>query len=235
MKKKFTLIELLVVIAIIAILASMLLPALNQAREKAKSIKCAGNQKQFGTAVSMYSGDYEDWLPIESPSQAAANDCKQWRKELSPYVCGSPVDSTTDSKLRTGVFACPSFENAQTATTYDGGYAWSYVYLGSYPGNAAGRDRIKVQHVKQPSSTIMIADTADVARGASSNQDVARLYRPSNWSGSQVGTRHSAAINATWVDGHVSLEKKAKLMAGGNDQDGVFRIDWYYQKDKATP
>ena len=63
-KRSFTLIELLIVIAIIAILASMLMPALNKARARATEVSCAGNQRQIASFLTLYVNDYGDTLPL---------------------------------------------------------------------------------------------------------------------------------------------------------------------------
>jgi prepilin-type N-terminal cleavage/methylation domain-containing protein len=85
MKKfNFTLIELLVVIAIIAILAGMLLPALNKAREKARAISCNSNLKQISMVYLFYADDYDDFLPCRDnlrggfTPNGVAIDAKNW-------------------------------------------------------------------------------------------------------------------------------------------------------------
>ncbi len=72
-RRGFTLIELLVVIAIIAILASMLLPALSKAKEQGQRTKCLGNIKQFLLATHLYTGDNDEYLPYTSWSSGALN------------------------------------------------------------------------------------------------------------------------------------------------------------------
>jgi prepilin-type N-terminal cleavage/methylation domain-containing protein len=100
-KRRFTLIELLVVIAIIAILAAMLLPALNSARDAAKSIACISNLKQFGTGFNMYMIDYNSRFP--NYGTTTAGSC--WDAKLYSYMNYTKGGSSNPYHCPAGVVA----------------------------------------------------------------------------------------------------------------------------------
>jgi prepilin-type N-terminal cleavage/methylation domain-containing protein/prepilin-type processing-associated H-X9-DG protein len=221
----FTLIELLVVIAIIAILASLLLPALAKAKEKSKTIKCLSNEKQIGLGYLLYASDHSDFLPIAA-HQGDAAPC-QWFFEITPYIARQ-VPSYTNLVARANVVACPSakldkaFPPATPAAQAYGGYGHNYVYL----GYLLEAERVKTSHITKPAETCMNGDGLDPGTGLNW-WNFGYLYPPSRapWGVTTVRPydRHGKGVNYAWADGHVAMSSWKTMSQGLNG-----KTDWFY-------
>jgi prepilin-type N-terminal cleavage/methylation domain-containing protein/prepilin-type processing-associated H-X9-DG protein len=158
-KAAFTLIELLVVIAIIAILSSLLLPALSRMRDKGKSTKCQGNLRQLAMAAMMYDDDHQcypiGWPPADGFAGATF---PIWYRQLQPYV---GRDTTVSGK---GIFICPSsLQRAQPGEAIrsglrEGGF-WGYLAYAQNCYINGGRRDISSRHVLDVPGTVLYADT----------------------------------------------------------------------------
>lgn len=231
--RAFTLIELLVVIAIIAILASMLLPALAKAKARAKTARCLSNEKQIALGYLMYAGDNSDCLPVAGLVYPGGVSPVEWFMEISRYVARE-VSSASRLSATNTVVACPSARIDGVLATTDpfvgayGGYGHNWAYLG-YIGSSvwgAAYDRQKLNSVDKPSETAMNGDGLDPIPGASLGlYAFGYLYPPSKPPASipTPFARHGKGGNYAWADGHVSTTSW-QVMSNGLSG----KIDWYY-------
>ena len=250
----FTLIELLVVIAIIAILAAMLLPALAKAKERAKSIQCVSNMRQWGLATVMYGGDFADKIPLFGDQFPWTATTMWWYQKLAPYivkqaaaVAGNSEGYTTEvRKCPAGTLGPPPLVG-QAQATYNTWNCWVGVYYGGF-GNPLtglfyyGNDMkpIPSTRVKKPADAMIYTDTV-----------THYVYSPLSWtfdldlnkdgmmdsnSGVYAGefafndgrpTAHSSGANVTLLDGHVERVAFKKLWEWKNNK--IVHSFWYLE------
>jgi len=228
-KRGFALIELLVVVAIIALLASILLPTLNAAKELARQAVCASKLRNLGLAVQVYANEHGEWLPSAEPPNREPADGRHWfmNPSLMEYV-GVSLSYDDQGGLigpsgKARALTCPSHgeptetrpRQGEPSITHDYGLSFGMNGTWGLAGRPDHAEYRRMQEFERPSEVLALADCWGTSLGPG-----VVLYHACVRE--NLDYRHRGKLNIVFLDSHVTAAAKEDVPMGFWNRDKPF-------------